>query len=108
MIENVINALTEKDSKALASCFSEDCRYFDYCPSLNGDPCIFIYGNECLEMFFGSKLALGDIVVAEPVIESARSANYFGAYYGPYVYARLNIEEYDSAGLIKKVVVHPA
>ena len=108
MIEKVMKALTEKDSKALAECFSENCVYFDYCPSLNGKPNSFIYGNACMEMYFKKMFISEDHEVAEPLIESDTRATFFGAYSGPYIYARLNIEEYDGSGLIKKAVVHPA
>ena len=108
MIEKVINAMTDKDYKTLASYFSEECKYFDYCPYLVGDSGFFIYGSRCLEMFFMTKLPTGVFKVAEPIIESENSANFFGSYNGPYLYARIKIEEYDESGLIKKVVVHPA
>lgn len=108
MVERVINAMMEKDSKTLASYFSEDCRYFDYCPYLNGETGFFIYGSDCLEMFFMTKLPSGEFRVAEPIIESENCASFFGSYSGPYLYARLCIEDYDTSGLIKKAVVHPA
>ena len=108
MIEKVMKALTERDYKTLASCFSENCTYFDYCPSQNGKSNIFIYGNICMEMYFRKQFVLPDLEFAEPLIEGKDRASYFGAYGGPYIYARLEIEEYDSAGLIKKAVAHPA
>jgi len=108
MIEKVMKALTAKDYKALEECFSENCMYFDYCPSLNDKPNSFIYGNACMEMFFKEMFISEDYEVAEPLIENENRATFFGAYFGPYIYARLNIEEYDDSGLIKKAVVHPA
>ena len=36
MINKVLKALKEKDYVGLAQCFSKDCKYSDYCPSLNG------------------------------------------------------------------------
>ena len=108
MIEKIIKALAEADSEALAKCFSENCMYYDYCPILNGMPNIFVYGNACMELLFKKMFVAGDISVDEPLIESEASASYFGAYGGPYIYARLNIEEYSSDGLVKKAVVHPA
>ena len=108
MIEKVMKALTEKDYIALAKCFSENCMYFDYCPSLNDMPNSFIYGNDCMEMYFQLKFVTGEFEVAEPLVENENRASFFGAYNGPYIYARLEIEEYDSSGLIKKAVVHPA
>ncbi len=108
MIKNIMRALTEKDSVSLAKCFSENCMYFDYCPSLNDIPNSYVYGNACMEMFFKTRFVSGEFEVAEPLIENQNCASFFGAYGGPYIYARLNIEEYDSYGLVKKAVVHPA
>ena len=108
MIEKVITSMVEKDYATLASCFSDDCLFFDYCPSQNGRPNSYVYGNACMAMFFRKKFVMEDLDIAEPRIESGTSASFFGAYGGPYVYARLNIEEYDSSGLIKKAIVHPA
>lgn len=108
MIEKVISALMERDAVTLASYFSENCKYFDYCPSLNGESNTFIYGSAGLEMLFKSKFAFGAFEIAEPLIENENTASFFCSYSGPYIFARLNIEEYDNAGLVKKIVVHPA
>ena len=108
VIEKVMKALTEKDYETLASCFSENCVYFDYCPSMNGNPNSYIYGSACVSMYFRRMFVTGELEVAEPMIESENSASYFGAYSGPYVYARLSIEERDSSNRIKRAVAHPA
>ena len=108
MIEKAVKALIEKDYLGFASCFSEDCVFFDYCPSQNGKPNSYIYGSACMELYY-RKMFVGEIFeVAEPVIESDKSANFFSAYGGPYVYARLSIEKFDDNGLIEKAIVHPA
>ena len=108
MIERVIKALTEKDYNTIAECFSDDCTYIDYCPSLFGESGIFIYGKYSLEMILKNKFRSGAFEVSEPLVESETRASFFSVYDGPYVFARLDIEEYDDAGLIKKAVVHPA
>ena len=107
MIERVIKALTDKNWQTLAECFSENCTFYDYCPSINGIPNSYIYGNACIEMFFKLKFISGEFEVAEPLIISDNCASFYGAYNGPYINARLDIEEYDSSGLISKAVVHP-
>jgi hypothetical protein len=108
MIQKALDALAAMDSVALAACFSEDCKYFDYCPSVNGKENYFIYGSDCIEMFFRNRFAHEHLVVSEPRAEDANTGSYFGAYSGPYVFARIQIEEFDENGLIKKAVVHPA
>lgn len=109
MIEKILNALMNKDSQGLAECFTENCLYYDYCPALNGARNLYVYGNACMALIFKEMFVAGDLEIREPEIEDRDTATFFGAYYGPYVYARLKIEEYDEAtGLIGKVVVTPA
>ena len=107
MIEKIIKAMIEKNYEALALCFSENCVFYDYCPSLNGRENSYVYGKAGLEIHFRLQFVTGALLVAEPVIEDENSATFFGAYGGPYLYARLYIEEYDSSGFVKKAVVHP-
>jgi hypothetical protein len=108
MIEKALKALANKDYKALAACFTEDCKYFDYCPSCNGKDTYFVYGSACVEMFFRNRFTFDQLIVSDPVIEDEKTASFFGAYDGPYIFARFRIEETDATGLIKKAVVHPA
>ena len=108
MIEKVMKALIEKDYIGLASCFSEDCVFFDYCPSQTGKPNSYILGRECMELYYNKMFVLETYEAAEPEIESEKSANFFSSYAGPYIYARLSIEEFDDDGLIKKAIIHPA
>ena len=108
MVKKALKALSDKDYKALASCFSEDCKYFDYCPSCNGKDSYFVYGSASVEMFFRNRFTFDSLTVSDPVIENDKTASFFGAYEGPYIFARFRIEELDDAGLIKKAVVSPA
>lgn len=108
MIAKVMKTLTEKDFAAFASCFAEDGKYIDYCPSLNGKTNYFLYGSASIEMFMRNRFAFGHLIIAEPKIEDENTATYFGAYEGPYQYAKLVIEEYNEEGLIKKAVAYPA
>ena len=36
VINDLVTAMQNKDHEALAACFEEDCRLFDYCPSVAG------------------------------------------------------------------------
>lgn len=107
MIKKALMALENKDYETFAACFSEDCKYFDYCPSCNGKDNYFIYGRACIEMFFRNRFTFEHFMMSDPVVEDEKTASFFGAYDGPYVFARFSVEEYDAAGLIKKAVVHP-
>lgn len=108
MIEKALKALAEKDYKTFAACFSEDCKYLDYCPSCNGKDNYFVYGSACIEMFFRNRFTFEHLIVSDPVVEDEKTASFFGAYEGPYIFARFRIEEFDASGLIKKAVVHPS
>ncbi len=108
MLEKAMKALAEKDYLTFAACFSEDCKYFDYCPSCNGEDDYYVYGNDCMEMFFRNRFTFNHLSVFDPVVENYSTANFFGSYDGPYIFARFRIEEFNADGLIKKAVVHPS
>ena len=108
MIEQAVRALADRDFRLFAGCFSEDGRYYDYCPSQNGKDNYFVYGRDAIEMFFRNRFTFDQLTVSDPVIEDDRTASFFGAYEGPYVFARFRIDALDGNGIIKKAVVHPA
>ena len=106
LLEKAINALKDQDYKTFAACFSEDGRYFDYCPSSNGYDNWFLYGKEAIEMFFRNRFAYDYLIVSDPVLEGESKASFFGAYDGPYLFAMLEIAEISDDGLIQKAVVY--
>jgi hypothetical protein len=108
MLEQALKALAERDYKAFAACFSEDGKYFDYCPAMNGKDNYFVYGSAGIEMFFRNRFTFNLLTVSDPVVEDDKRASFFGAYEGPYLFARFELEALDENGLIKKAVVHPA
>jgi hypothetical protein len=108
MIKKAMDALVRQDYKAFSDCFSEDCKYFDYCPAQHGKDNYVVYGRDGVEMFFRNRFAFDLLIVAQPVIEDENTASFFGAYDAPFVFARFEIEATDEAGLIRRAVVHPA
>jgi hypothetical protein len=80
---------------------------FDYCPSLNGEQIISSTAATAWRCS-SAQIHLRLLEVADPQFEDENTATFFGAYNGPYVYARLKIEAYDDSGLIQKVLVTPA
>jgi len=107
LIEKALNALKDMDYKTFASCFSEDGKYYDFCPSSNGHDNWFAYGREAIEMFFRNRFTFSHLIVSDPVPESDTRATFFGAYDGPYLYAKFEIAEIAADGLIAKAVVAP-
>ena len=108
MIEKLLAALCQGDYLGMAALFSRDCRYFDYCPLLNGKQGYFVYGREAVEMFFRNRFVQGHFEAASPKAEDSRTGSFFGSYDGPFVFALLRIEELDGDGLIRRVTVCPA
>ena len=108
MINKLLKALYEKDYVGLAECFARDCKYSDYCPSLNGNPNYFVNGKEGVEMFFRNRFVFNHFEIASPRAESETEGTFFGYYDAPYVYARIRIEGTDENGLITKLVISAA
>ena len=108
MINKLLKALYEKDYVGLAECFARDCKYSDYCPSLNGNPNYFVNGKEGVEMFFRNRFVFNHFEIASPRAESETEGTFFGYYDAPYVYARVRIEGLDENGLITKLVISAA
>ena len=107
LLMHAIDALERADSKAFASCFSEDGWFSDYCPSSNGGDNWFCFGSAGIEMFFFNRFAHDLFSLSCPRQESEKRASFFGAYDGPYVYAMFEIKEIGDDGRIRKAVVYP-
>lgn len=108
MIEKYIEAMMNRDYKALAACFAPKCRYFDYCPIGANRDNYHVYGRVAIEMFFRNKFTFGILSISDPVIESDTSANFLVAYGGTYLYAQASIELATEDGLIQELTVRPA
>ena len=106
MIKKLLEALEANDETALAACFAPDGQLFDYCPCVNGGTAHIIYGREGIEMLYRGLFALKRLTVAEAEPESDNEGTFFGAYDGPYVFARVTIKD-SEGGLIKKAVIVP-
>lgn len=107
MIHDLLAALENGDEQALAACFSVDGQYFDYCPCINGKDAYIIYGRKGIELLFRNLFAISRLIVSEPEADGPLTGTFFGAYEGPYVFARITIQSLSSEGLIKKVLVTP-
>ena len=114
VINDFITAMMNKDHAALASCFVEDCRFIDYCPSLAGRQNTFLYGPNAIEMYFHNRFMFNGFTMLDPRITSDRTANFFVNYNGTLVHAIASIENYGGTymsldtSLIKELVIRPA
>lgn len=106
MIDKVLNALETKDYRALAQCFSDNGKLFDYGPSCNGLDNYFCYGKDHIEMFYRNRFVHDHVRIGQARKESETRGSYFASYDGPYVYVRFEIEGVDSDGKILKAIIH--
>lgn len=108
MISRVLNAMEAGDYRALAGCFAENGRLFDYGPAINGLDSYFCYGKDHIEMFYRNRFVHDHVRIGQCRAESETRGSYFASYDGPYVYVRFEIEALDAEGKILKAIIHPA
>ena len=109
IINDFIAALQNKDHKALAECFVEGSRLFDYCPSLVGKSNSFVYGRRAIDMFFHNQFVLGGFSILDPHMVNSRTVNFYANYRGTIIHALAQIENVnDEAGLIQELLIRPA
>lgn len=108
MIQKAIQAMSAGDYKTLAACFTENCDYADFCPCMNGKRNYYLHGSAYMEMFFHQRFVSHRFQIFEPQVEDKNAASFFCTYDdSPFIFARFDVEEYDSNGRIAKAVVHP-
>lgn len=109
VIADYTNAMESKNYTALANCFAEQSRLFDYCPAGIGRENFYIYGRNAVDMFYHNQFVLGGLTVVDPVIVDERTVNFYCSYGGVILHAVAMIESYDpKTGLIKEMVIRPA
>ncbi len=108
MIKKYVEAMEKGDYKALAECFADKCKYFDYCPGNNNRTNFHVFGKTAIDMFFHNKFVFRILSISDPVIESETTANFLICYSGTYLYAKATIERFSEDGLIQELTVRPA
>lgn len=114
VINDLVTALQNKDHKAMAACFAEDCRLVDYCPSLVKRECSFVYGRRAVDMFFHNQFVLGGYSVHDPRVIDERTVNFYADYRGTIIHALAQIENCTDGvctldnSLIQELVIRPA
>ncbi|BAK44044.1 hypothetical protein [Eggerthella sp. YY7918] len=114
VINDFVAAMQNKDHRALAECFTEECRLFDYCPSVVSRQISFLYGRNAIEMFFHNKFTFGGFGMRDPRIVNERTVNFYADYNGTIIHALAQIENCSDGtcslddSLIEELVIRPA
>ncbi|MEG0217648.1 MAG: hypothetical protein RR572_03645 [Raoultibacter sp.] len=114
IISDFVDAMTAKDHVALANCFTDTCRLFDYCPQGVGLENSYIYGKRAIDMFYHNKFVLGGFSMLDPRIIDERMLNFYANYNGVIIHAIATIENCNGEScsldnsLIQEMVIRPA
>lgn len=108
MIRQYIDAMSNRDNKALGKLFAPNGVYCDFCPEDVGQPKYYAYGPECIDMFFHNRFIFRQFAISEPVIISDTQAYYFAVYGNFHLQALATIQSFDENGNILRLVVRPA
>lgn len=114
VINDFVAAMQTKDHKALAACFTEECRLVDYCPSLVKRENAFLYGRNAIEMFFHNKFMFGGFGMLDARITNEHTVNFYANYNGTMIHALAQIENCNDGvcsldnSLIQELVIRPA
>lgn len=114
VINDFVAAMQAKDHRALAACFTEECRFVDYCPSLVKGQNTFLHGRNAIEMFFHNKFTFGGFSMQDPRITNERTVNFYANYQGAIIHALAQIENCTDGScslddsLIQELVIRPA
>lgn len=114
VINDFVAAMQAKDHEALSACFAQECRLFDYCPSLAARPNSFLYGRNAIEMFYHNKFAFGGFSMQDPRVINEHTVNFYANYNGTIIHALAQIENCTEEScaiddtLIQELVIRPA
>ncbi len=114
VINDFVDAMVNKDHKALAACFTQESRLIDYCPSMVKGQNSFLYGKNAIEMFFHNKFMFGGFAMSDPRIVNEHTVNFYANYNGTIIHALAQIENCNDGSctlddsLIHELVIRPA
>ena len=114
IVNEFVAALQNKYHVALSQCFTEECRLFDYCPSLVGRESAFIYGKRAIDMYYHNAFVLGGFSIMDPRVVDDRTVNFYANYRGTVIHALAQIENCTDGvcsldnSLIQELVIRPA
>ena len=118
VINDFVSAMQSKDHEALAACFAEECRLFDYCPSVVNTYLYSIlskrFGRNAIEMYYHNKFMFGGFGMLDPRVVNERTVNFYADYNGTIIHALAQIENCTDGScslddsLIRELVIRPA
>ena len=114
IIQAFVEAMQNKDHEALAECFTETCRLFDYCPQLVGLENFYTYGKRAIDMFYHNQFVLSGFSMLDPRVVDERTVNFYADYNDVVVHAVATIENCNDGScaldnsLIQEMVIRPA
>lgn len=104
VINDFVSAMQSKDHEALAACFAEECRLFDYCPSVVKRQNSFLFGRNAIEMYYHNKFMFGGFGMLDPRVVNERTVNFYADYNGTIIHALAQIENCTDGTDRKSVV----
>ena len=108
IIDKYVDAMLAGDWVALADCFDDKCRFFDFCPIGYDQSNYNLYGKPAVEMFYYNKFFFKYVVVSDPVVHDDVTVDYLVAYTNQNMHVQAKIEQLTDDGLIKEMVIRPA
>lgn len=108
LIQQLRDAMLNKDSMALSRLFSPTGVFCDYCPIDAGKPLNHAYGVEGIEMFFRNHFIFRKFEIKNPQIISDSQMYFYAIYGGYHLRAIATISEYGENGDIQRLVVRTA
>ena len=114
VINDFVSAMQSKDHEALAACFAEECRLFDYFPSVVKRQNSFLFGRNAIEMYYHNKFMFGGFGMLDPRVVNERTVNFYADYNGTIIHALAQIENCTDGScslddsLIRELVIRPA
>lgn len=107
-IEKYIDAMINKDYKALSELFDDNGSYNDYCAVFSERQNDYhIFGKEAIEMFFRNKFAFFQYGASSPEILNDNTVIFLANMGGYYIKVMAEIESQTEDGKIIELVVRP-
>ena len=92
VINDFVSAMQSKDHEALAACFAEECRLFDYCPSVVKRQNSFSVRPQRHRDVLPQQVHVRSFGMLDPRVVNERTVNFYADYNGTIIHALAQIE----------------